>query len=61
MSERKMPDRVKDDYSNAREVVEQFRKLGYGDTYILETLLSVIDAKNNVGLWNWDKVNAPSE
>ena len=46
-SYRKMPDRILDDFSNLRTVVEQFRNLGYGDTYILETVMNVADVKNS--------------
>lgn len=45
-SKRKMPDRIKDDWSNLPEVVEQFRKLEHNDTYILETLIRIAKAKN---------------
>lgn len=45
-SERKMPDRIKDDWSNLNEVVEQFRQLKHSDTYILETLIRIAKAKN---------------
>lgn len=45
-SERKMPDRIKDDWSNIPEVVEQFRQLEHSDTYILETLIRIAKTKN---------------
>lgn len=44
--QRQMPDRIKDDWSNLPEVVEQFRQLGRSDTYILETLVSVVVERN---------------
>lgn len=46
MAERQMPDRIKDDWSNLPEVVEQFRQLGRSDTHILETLIQIAKAKN---------------
>lgn len=46
MAERQMPDRIKDDWSNLQEVVEQFRQLGRSDTHILETLIQIAKAKN---------------
>ena len=46
MTERKMPDHIKEDWSNLPEVVEQFRHLGRSDTYILETLIQVVKAQN---------------
>lgn len=49
--ERKMPDRLSDDFSNIRTVVEQFRNLGYSDTYILETIMNVADVKNERWLY----------
>lgn len=41
-----MPDRFEDDFSNIRAVVAQFRALGYGDTYILETVMNSVDIRN---------------
>ena len=49
--QRKMPDRILDDWSNLREVVHQFRNLGYGNTYILETILNIADVKNGKNLF----------
>lgn len=46
MTERKMPDHIKEDWSNLPEVVEQFRQLGRSDTYILETLIQVVTSQN---------------
>ena len=43
---RQMPDSIKEDWSNLPEVVEQFRQLGRSDTYILETLVSVVVERN---------------
>lgn len=49
--QRQMPDRILGDWSNLRRVVRQFRNLGYGDTYILETILDVADVKNGKDLF----------
>ena len=49
--QRKMPDRILGDWSNLRKVVRQFRNLGYGDTYILETILDISDVKNGKDLF----------
>lgn len=46
MTERKMPDHIKEDWSNLPEVVEQFRQLGRSDTYILETLIQIVKTEN---------------
>lgn len=43
---RSMPDRFEDNFSNIRTVVAQFRALGYSDTYILETVMNCVDARN---------------
>ena len=48
---RKMPDCILDDWSNLRKVVHQFRDLGYGSTYILETILDIADVKNGKNLF----------
>ncbi len=46
MTERKMPEHIKEDWSNLPEVVEQFRQLGRSDTYILETLVQIVKTEN---------------
>lgn len=46
MIERKMPEHIKEDWSNLPEVVEQFRQLGRSDTYILETLVQIVKTEN---------------
>lgn len=46
MTERKMPEHIKEDWSNLPEVVEQFRQLGRSDTHILETLIQVVKSQN---------------
>ena len=45
-TERRMPDSIKEDWSNLPEVVEQFRQLGRSDTEILETLIQISKAEN---------------
>lgn len=45
-TDRKIPDHIKEDWSNLPEVVEQFRQLGRSDTHILETLIQVVKAQN---------------
>lgn len=46
MTERKMPEHIKENWSNLPEVVEQFRQLGRSDTYILETLVQIVKTEN---------------
>ena len=46
MTERKIPEHIKEDWSNLPEVVEQFRQLGRSDTYILETLVQIVKTEN---------------
>lgn len=38
--ERKMPDRIKRDFSNINTVIRQFRELGRTDTDIIETIIA---------------------
>lgn len=44
---RRMSDRILNDFSNLRTVVEQFRNLGHSDTYILETIMAFADIIND--------------
>jgi len=41
MQKRTMPDSIKSDWSNLQTTVEQFRQLGYSDSYILNTIVEV--------------------
>lgn len=51
-TERRMPDRILEDWSNLKTVVSQFRNLGYNDTYILETVMNCADIFCGRDVWN---------